>query len=63
MVLGPGQTRIRLDEICTRPARGGGGGGAEGGGQNTCGPDRLGGGEILVKRLVMGATAKRVGGP
>ena len=35
----------------------------EGGGQNTWGPDRLGGAEILIKRLVMGATAKRVGGP
>ena len=27
------------------------------------GPDWLGGPEILIKRLVMGATVKRVGGP
>ena len=38
--------------------------GRGGGGQNTWSPDWLGGGgEILVKRLVMGATVKRVGGP
>ena len=32
-------------------------------GQNTWGPDWLGGPKILVKRLVIGATVKRVGGP
>ena len=36
--------------------------GERGGGQNTWGPDWLRGPEILVKRLVMGATVKRVGG-
>ena len=37
--------------------------GGQGGGQNTWGPDWLGGPEILVKRLVMGATFKMVGSP
>ena len=37
------------------------GGGQEG--QNTWGPDWLGGPEILVKHLVIGATVKRVGNP
>ena len=37
------------------------GGGGQGG--NTWGPEWLEGPEFLVKRLVMGATSKRVGGP
>ena len=40
-----------------RPARGGRGG------ANTWGADWLGGPEIVIKHLVMGATVKRVGGP
>ena len=43
------------------PAQGRREGGA-GGGQNTWGLDWLGGPEILVKRLVSGATVKMVGG-
>ena len=38
-------------------------GGGQGGGQNTWGPDWLGEPKILVKRLVMGVTVKKVGGP
>ena len=42
----------------SRPARGGGRGGAK-----YLGPGLVGGTEILVKRLVMGATVKMVGAP
>ena len=42
-----------------RPARGGG----RGGGTKYQGPGQVRRPEILVKRLVMGTTAKSVGGP
>ena len=50
--------RMKFLVFVPRPARGGGARGAK-----YLGPGLVRGPEVLVKRLVIGATVKRVGGP